>query len=180
MYDCLQVSLPCAFPSQIVYRQYLPRSSFHRLARFPCRIFLSYGLHVFTSDVHRSLLRRLMAGPEPLQFSHIAIISRTFVFSLTQRLVFLSLYVVLSILHTLVCAAASLLCACLVSVRISTPYVIADRTLELNTCIFRHMTRLLLKITRRLSYAAQPVKILRCICLPWFFSLMLLCCPRYT
>ena len=44
----------------------------------------------------------------------------TFVLSLTQMLVFLSLYVMLSILLLiLVCAAASLFCACLVSVQVS-------------------------------------------------------------
>ena len=44
-------------------------------------------------------------------------------------LVFLSLYVMLSIfLSILVCAAASLFCACLVSVHVSAPYVIAGRT----------------------------------------------------
>ena len=127
MYDCLEVSLPCAFPSHIVYRKYLPRSSFYRLARFPCRLFLSYGLHVLTSEVHRSLLRR---------------------FFLTLRL-----YLGLS----------------------SSPW-----PRHLYTCIFRQMTRLLLNITRRLAYAAQPVTTLRCISLSCFFSLRLLCCPRHT
>ena len=44
-------------------------------------------------------------------------------------LVLLSLYVMLSILLSiLVCAAASLFCACLVSVQVSAPYVIAGST----------------------------------------------------
>ena len=44
-------------------------------------------------------------------------------------LVLLSLYVMLSILLSiLVCAAASLFCACLVSVHVSAPYVIAGST----------------------------------------------------
>ena len=58
----------------------------------------------------------------------------TFVLSLTQMLVFLSLYVMLSILLSiLVCAAASLFCACLVSVHVSAApyYVIAGSTQEL-------------------------------------------------
>ena len=51
-------------------------------------------------------------------------ISMSFVLSLTQMLVLLSLYVMLSILLSiLVCAAASLFCACLVGVQVSAPYV---------------------------------------------------------
>ena len=63
----------------------------------------------------------------------------------------------------LVCAAASLFCACLVSVQVSAPYVIAGSTQELYTCLFRQMARLLLKISRCLAYAAQPAMIHRCI-----------------
>ena len=44
---------------------------------------------------------------------------------MTHMLVFLSLYVMLSIiLSILFCAAASLFCACLVSVQVSVPYAI--------------------------------------------------------
>ena len=72
-------------------------------------------------------------------------------------LVFLSLYVMLSILLSiLVCAAASLFCACLVSVHVSAPYVTAGSIQELYTWLFRQMARLLLKISRCLLYAAQP------------------------
>ena len=107
-------------------------------------------------------------------FLTVLIISMTFVLSLTQMLVFLSLYVMLSILLSIfVCAAASLFCACLVSVHVSAPYVIAGSTQELYTCLFRQMARLLLKISRCLAYAAQPAMILRCISLSWFFSLRL-------
>ena len=71
----------------------------------------------------------------------------TFVLSLTQMLVFLSLYVMLSILLSiLVCAAASFFCACLVNVQVSAPYGIAGSTHELYTCLFRQVARLLLKI----------------------------------
>ena len=74
------------------------------------------------------------------------------------------------LLSILVCAAASLFCACLVSVHVSAPYVIAGSTQELYTCLFfRQMARLLLKISRCLAYAAQPAVILRCISLSWFF-----------
>ena len=40
--------------------QYLSRSSLHRLAGLPCRLFLSYGLQAVTREVHRSSLRRLI------------------------------------------------------------------------------------------------------------------------
>ena len=180
----LQVSLSCAVLSQIVYPPplYLPRSSFHRLADLPCRLFLSYGLQLVTREVNRSSLRRLTC---PAQDHFICItlpiISRHVVLSLTQMLVCLSLYVILSILVSmLVCAAASLFCACLVSVRISAPYAIADITLELYIRMFRQTTWLFFKITRCVADVAQPATILRCIYLSWFFSLRFLCCPKYV
>ena len=56
--------------------------------------------------------------------SHIADYIYDFVLSLTQTLVFLSLYVMLSIpLSILVCSAASLFCDCLVSVQVSAPSI---------------------------------------------------------
>ena len=66
-----------------------------------------------------------MPCPGPFHFSHsVDYISMSFVLSLTQMLVLLSLYVMLSILLSiLVCAAASLFCACLVSVQVSAPYM---------------------------------------------------------
>ena len=99
-----------------------------------------------------------MPCPGPFYFSHSVDYIYDFVLSLTQILVFLSVYVMLSILLSiLVCAAASLFCACLVSVQVSAPYyVIAGSTQELYTCLFRQMARLLLKISRCLAYAAQP------------------------
>ena len=174
----LQVSLSCAVLCQIVSLQYLSRSSLHRLAGLHCHIFLSsyfYGLQMVTRVVHRSSLRRLICpAQDHFIFLTLLIISMTFVFSLTQMLVFLSLYVMLSILLSiLVCAAASLFCACLVSVQVSAPYVIAGSTQELYTCLFRQMARLLLKISRCLAYAAQLAMIIRCISLSWFFSLRL-------
>ena len=131
----LQITLSCAFLCHIVSLQYLSRSSLHRLAGLPCRLFLSYGLQVVTREVHRSSLRRLICpAQDHFIFLTVLIISMTFVLSLTQMLVFLSLYVMLSILLSiLVCAAASLFCACLVSVQVSAPYVIAGSTQELYT-----------------------------------------------
>ena len=97
-----------------------------------------------------------MPCPRPFHFT-VLIISMTFVLSLTQMLVFLSLYVMLSILLSiLVCAATSLFFACFVSVLVSAPYVIAGSTHELYTCLFRQMARLVLRIARCLAYAAQP------------------------
>ena len=115
-----------------------------------------------------------MPCPGPFHFSHSVDYIYEFCPLLTQMLVLLSLYVMLSILLSiLVCAAASLFCASLVSVQVSAPYVIAGSTQELYTCLFRPMSRLLLKISRCLAYAAQPAKILRYISLSWFFSLRL-------
>ena len=165
---CLVLSSAISCRSSII----LSRSSLHRLTGLPCCIFLSHGLQVVTREVHRLSLRRLICpAQDHFIFLTVLIISMTFVLSLTQILVFLSLYVMLSILLSiLVCAAARLLCACLVSVDVSAPYVIAGSTYEWYTCLFRQMARLLLKISRCLAYAAQPDMILRCISLSWFFS----------
>ena len=115
----LQVSLCCAVLCPIVSLQYLSRSSLHRWAGLLCRLFLSYGLQVVTREVHRSSLRRLMCPAQDDIFRTLLII---FVLYLTQMLVFLSLYVMLSIhLAILFCAAVSLFCACLVSVHVSAP-----------------------------------------------------------
>ena len=104
----------------------------------PLCLFLSYGLQVVIREVHRSSLRRLICpAQDHFIFLTVLIISMTFVLSLTQMLVFLSLYVMLSILLSiLVCAAASLFCACLFSVQVSAPYVIAGSTQELYTLAF--------------------------------------------
>ena len=75
----------------IVSLQYLSRSSLHRLAGLPCRLFLSYGLQVVTREVHRSSLRRLICpAQDHFIFLTVWIISMIFVLSLTQMLVFLS------------------------------------------------------------------------------------------
>ena len=110
--------------------QYLSRSSLHRLAGLPCRLFFSYGLQVVIADTRSpSVVFEAVDMPCPAAQDHfifltVLIISMTFVLSLTQMLVFLSLYVMLSILLSiLVCAAARLFCACLVSVQVSAPYI---------------------------------------------------------
>ena len=53
-------TLSCAVLCHIVSLQYLSRSSLHRLAGLPCRLFLSHGLQVLTREVHRLSLRRLI------------------------------------------------------------------------------------------------------------------------
>ena len=81
------------------------------------------------------------------------IISMTFVLSIYPD-VGLSIGVcdVDILLSILVCAAASLFSACLVSVEVSAPYLIAGSTQELYTCIFRQMAVLLFKLSRWLAY----------------------------
>ena len=129
----LQITLYCAFLCHIVSLQCLSRSSLHRLAGLPCRFFLSYGLQEVTRQIHPSSLRWLICpAQDHFIFLTVLIIYMTFVLPRTQMLVFLYLYVMLSILLSiLVFAAASLLCACLVSVHVSAPYVIAGSTQEL-------------------------------------------------
>ena len=97
--------------------QYLSRSSLRRLAGLPCRFFFPSG-HTRGPSVVFEAVDVLCPGP--FHFSHIADKSISFILSLTQILVFLSLYVMLSILLSiLVCASASLFCVCLVSVQVS-------------------------------------------------------------
>ena len=67
----LQITLSCAVLCHIVSLPYLSRSFLHRLAGFPCRLFLSYGLQVVTREVHRSSLRRLICpAQDHFIFSH--------------------------------------------------------------------------------------------------------------
>ena len=51
--------LCCPLPYRVA--PVFARSSLHRLACLPCRIFLSYGLQVMTREVHRLSLRRLLS-----------------------------------------------------------------------------------------------------------------------
>ena len=85
-----QVTLSCAVLCHIVSLQYLSRSSLHRLACLPCRLFLSCGLQVIACEVHRSSLRRLICPAQNhLIFLTVLIISMTFVLSISNMLVFL-------------------------------------------------------------------------------------------
>ena len=88
----LQITLSCAFLCHIVSLQYLSRSSLHRLAGLPCRLFLSYGLQVVTREVHGSSLRRLICpAQDHFIFLTVLIISMTFVLSLTLMTITLML-----------------------------------------------------------------------------------------
>ena len=102
--------------------------------------FVAWSL-VVTREVHRSSLRQLICPVQDLFiFLTLLIMFMAFIPSLTQMLVLLSLCLMLSILLSiLVCAVANLFCACLVSVQVSAPYVIAGGTQELYTCLFRHI-----------------------------------------
>ena len=66
------VILSYAVLCQIVSLQYLSRSSLHRLAGLPCRLFLSYSLQVVTREVHRSGVFEAVdvPCPGPFHFSH--------------------------------------------------------------------------------------------------------------
>ena len=121
-----------------------------------------FSCHMVSKWWHARSIVRLWGGwyalPRTISFFLVLIISMTFVLSLTQMLVFLSLYVMLSILlPILICAAASSFCACLVSVHVSAPYVIAGSTQELYICLFRQMARLLLKMSRCHGLSVYPV-----------------------
>ena len=83
-------------------------------------------------SVHR-LSRILLTRPAQVHFRLLtcSITSVTLVFSLTQVFVFLSQYVMFNILLSiLVCVAANLFFAWLVSAHVSAPYVIAGSAHE--------------------------------------------------
>ena len=104
----LQVSLCCAALCQSMSLQNLSRSSLHRLAGLPCRLFLSYGLQVVTREVHRSSLEAVdMLCPGTLHFSHVADYIYDFC-PLPDPNVFPSVFIVFDVsvfLSILVCAA---------------------------------------------------------------------------
>ena len=72
----LQITLYCAVLFHIVSLQYLSRSSLHRLAGLPCRLFLSCGPQVVIHEVHRSSLRRLIC---PTQ-DHLIVLSVDYIY----------------------------------------------------------------------------------------------------
>ena len=132
---------------------------------------LVFSCHMVSNWWHATSIGCLWGGwyalPRTISFFSVYIISMTFVISLTQMLVLLSVNVMLSILLSiLVCAAASLFCACLVSVQVSAPYDIAGSTQELYTCLFRQMQGCFWRYSGVLHMTPS---------LPWFFVVSL--CP---
>ena len=115
-----------------------------------------------------------MTCARPFHFPHIAdyIYDINFVLPLKQMLVFLSLYVMLSILliHVGPCGCTFVLCLFGQCPSICT-ICLAGSTHDLYTCLFRQMAKLLLKISRCLACAAQAAMLLRCTYLSWFLSL---------
>ena len=106
-----------------------------------------------------------MPCPGPFHLSHSVDYIYDFVLSLTQMLVFLSLYSNVGILLSmLVCAAASLFCACLVSVQVSASCHSWQHT-GVDHLSLQVDGKVALNISRCLAYAAQPAMILRCISL---------------
>ena len=145
---CFQVCLSCAVLCQVVSFQYSSKLSLHRFADLPRNLFLPNGLQMVMCFVLLSSLSRLMC---PAQDHFILLVvfitSVTPVFGLTQVFVFLSWYVILSILLSIfVCTASSFFSTCFVSDHVSAPYVIAGSTHELQTFLFRQMGKLLLKM----------------------------------
>ena len=67
----LQITLSCAVLCHIVSLQYLSRSSLHRLAGLPCRLFLSYGLQGGDARGPSVVFEAVnMPCPGPFHFSH--------------------------------------------------------------------------------------------------------------
>ena len=87
-----------------------------------------------------------MPCPGPRHGFTLLIMPMTFVLSLTQMLVLLHLCLILSILiYIVVWAAAQFSCAWLLSVQVPASYIVAGCTDEFYVCLFRQMTKLLLK-----------------------------------
>ena len=128
--------------------------------------FVVFSCHMVSKWWRARSIGRLWGGwyalPRTISFFSQCRLYISVVLSLTQMLVLLYLYVMLSILLSiLVCGPQ--VCSGLVWSVSSVPYIIAGSTHELYTCLFRQMARLLLKISRCFAYAAPPAMILRCI-----------------
>ena len=141
----LHVNLPCAALRQVVSLRYFPS----RLSTV-CVVFLvafcccmvSKWWHVRVVGRQRRLL---CPAEDHLIPSTLLIMARNLVISLTQVLVFLSLYVMSSIRTSMLVD----FCASLASVNVSAPYVIAGGMQELYTCLSRqNLARLSLKKCR--------------------------------
>ena len=172
----LQVSLYCAVLCPIVYLQYLSRSSLHRLAGLPCRIFLSYGHHTVTREVHLVVFEAAdVPFPGPFHLISHRCLYLCRVSSLHHPDAVLSV-LVYNVEHTSFHFAPHVCSVLVLWVFMSLHYVKAG---NIRSCaVFWQMAMLLLKIHRImvLAYAAQPAMILRCIYLPWLLFVKLQCC----
>ncbi len=171
----LQVSMSCALLCQIVSLQYLSRSSLHSLAGLPCHLFLSYGLQVVTLEVHLSCLRRLMC-PARDHFIFVTLLIISDFCPLPDPDVGPSISVC-DVEHTSfhfgLCSRKFVLCLfgqCPGLCTICHSQVAAHRSLRLSLQAYG---KVILKIPRCLTYAAQPAMILRRISSSWLFSLRL-------
>ena len=121
----LQISLSCVVLFQIVSLQYLSKWSLHGLAGHTKSFLAIWSPGANKCDPSVAIETVDVPSPGPLHFPHTA----DYVYYFCP----LSLYVMLSILLSmLICHAASL-CIILASVNVSTPYVIAGNTQELYT-----------------------------------------------
>ena len=171
----IQVSLSCAVLCHIVSLQYLSRSSLHRLAGIHCRILLPYGLQVVTREVHRSSLRRLICHvQDDLIFSH----SADYIYDLCPLPdpdVGLSIFVC-DVEHTSfhfgLCGRKFVLCLFGQCPGLSTICHNWQRTGVVHFSL-QADGKVAFEDIPVFGYAVQPAMILRCVSLPWLFSLML-------
>ena len=162
--------LCCPLPYRVA--PYLSRSSLHRLAGLPCRLFLSYGLQVVTREVHRSSLRRLIC---PAQ-DHFILLSVHYIYDfcpVPDPDVGPSIFVCdveRTSFHFGLCGRKFVLC-----LSGQCPGFCTMCHSWQHTGVV-HMT---LRADGKVAfedipvfgiYAAQPAMILRCICLSWLFS----------
>ena len=102
------------------------------------RVVFSYGLHVEPHEVHRSSLWRIMCHIQDyFIFLTLLVLSMTFVLSLNQMFVFLSLYVMLIIFG--LCGRTFVLC--LFVQWPAATCAIAGGTQELYTCLYYRIIR---------------------------------------
>ena len=124
---------------------YLPRSSLHRLAGLPCRIFLSLWSPSRDTQGPSVVFEAVdMPCPGPFHFSHIA--DRCPLPDPDVGLSILACHAEHTSFHFGLCGRKFVLCLfgqCPVH-----HYVIAGSIQELYTCLFKQMARLLLKISR--------------------------------
>ena len=163
-----KLTLSCAVLCHITSLQYLSRSSLHRLAGLPCRLFSSYnGLQVVTREVHRSSLRRLMWT--------ISFFAQCWLYLWLLSCPWprcWSFYLICDVEHTSfhfgLCGLKFVLCLCGQCLGLCTICHSWQHTGVVHMSL-QADGKAALKISRCLAYAM----ILRCISLPWLFFLRL-------